>query len=635
MHSLSYVVEKYILLRGSLFLVAPWVEIRGGPKPKTSHYSDIYEWGETLNCQFRIVWSTNWVMHLVNPRWEQHVGDTQKAIHANTGCCKEYILLFLCFTFSSILFLYRVSAQPANFSPSIMKATETCSNTKPSSTTNRPTTRPWIALKHFFALLLLITLILLPMYMISFQQTSKYAKTPSQLEIKRPILPNLTGILTFSEIKPMAKYLIHGPESVDIGPSKTFPVPIVKTARKKLLDYISWHAKQMSCIREEVCFNKHRGDFNIMIWKCRKSSKSPCTDIGASFRGIVSSFIIAVLTEKVFLIHWSTHPYPYSFISAVAPGAIDWRVPPHVEMDSQNWGIMRESKYPKLLWIKCPPDHECRTRLNSGKQLNSSSVMTALNMSHEDSYNTMKSFPNITIVSTGSFLNDLLQHPLWLQKISTNKDPAVKENGFHSQRTLLRTLFKPSPITEVVMRYVLRHSAKQNGYLSIHIRGTCTTLSRFKTMVSYCPTMAKDILDCVTSREEKPKFIFVSSPSFALKNAIGEASLRYGIEVMHLDRRSIDNRNMFGNTILRRGYQNSMAWVSFIYSFADFFALAKGTTILSDESPFSEQAGLISKTNKIHVFHPHSQNRSLCRQTWQGSSYTMHPIIQCGFTSSW
>lgn len=497
-----------------------------------------------------------------------------------------------------------------------MTPNEKCSPIIPCSKSSRPTTRPWYALKHFAALIMLISFILLPMSTISYTRRNKYIKIPSHFDIKKPILPNLTDVLTFSEIKPMARYLAFGPETSEIDPSKTFPLPIVKSAGK-LLEYFHWHGRQMSCIREERCFEKHKRNIKIMIWKCRKSSLSTCSGVGPSFSGILYSLVIAMLTQHVFLIEWSTHPYPYSFVSAVAPGAIDWRVPAHLERDSQHWGILKGLKYPEVLWIKCPPGHECKPQWNPSKHMNSTSNITItnslLNMTQEDSYNALKDFRKLFIISTGSFSDHLLQQPFWLKKYSSNQKKAANEIVFETKRNLLRALFKPSPITQLVMKYVVGHAARKNGYLSVHTRTPCTGLRRLKSMVSYCPTMATRILNCILDHEKKPKFIFVSSTSAALKKAIEEASSRYGSQVIHLDRRSLDTRMTIGHHILGRGYQNSMTWVSFIYTFADFFALANGTKVFFDGSSFSEQASLISNTKTSNIFNVHSRNKSLCR----------------------
>lgn len=428
-------------------------------------------------------------------------------------------------------------------------------------------------------------------------------------------LQNILRTLSYSELKKIAHYFAFGPDVSKIHPANTFPVGI-ENAPQKLLQYIHWHRVQMECIRNEFCYRQTKDKFQIIVWKCPKyTRRSSCSGTGDRFRGIISSLVIAMLAQHVFLLSWPDKPYP--FISVVSPGAIDWRVPPHIDVESQEWGVLKESKYPNLVWLKCPPKLSCHDKNNSMGSAKSPSgnAIKSVRVTQDAAYKELNRVRKLVIVTTGTYGDTLCQSAKWKDQYGPYNKTIVKNLSFHVRRILFRALFKPSPLTEAIIRYFIGPNAARAGYFSIHAR-TGIDLGeknlRFdKFAKSPSQVMANDILQCALERGPRPRYIFFSSDSSALKRDFREISSKYNIQVLssYLPAVHIARYSTAGNA----PYDSIETWFSFINIFADFFALANATEILSNYSQFSGQARIMSRTALFRFF-SYALNKTICNE---------------------
>lgn len=441
--------------------------------------------------------------------------------------------------------------------------------------------------------------------------------------INTPLLLHaLFDMFSYTDLKRIAHYLALGPAISDIRPTNTFPVSIVADAPREILEYIQWHADQMTCIRDEECYRRSKDKVQIMVWKCPKFKSYSCSGGGDRFRGMVSSLIIAMLAKHVFLLSWPAHPYP--FITAVAPGAIDWRVPPHVERDSHKWGVLKETKFPVLDWHRCPPKFFCvnKTSLMSPttlKGMNKNNVLRRLRITIDDAYDDLNRVGRLIITTTGTYGNILCTTSRWAQKYGSynnnnNNRTTIKNISFYVRRILFRVLFKPSPITQALMHNFIGSNAGKQGYLSVHARtgiDVHENIARFKHFrKSHSHLMARNILQCVVDHGLTPKYIYFSSDSIALKTEFRQvAASTYNIQVVHSDLPAFHIARY-----VKLPYTDTVAkWFAFINIFVDFFALVNGTDILSNYSQFSGQARIMS-TSCVFRFFSDFLNKTVCNE---------------------
>lgn len=435
---------------------------------------------------------------------------------------------------------------------------------------------------------------------------SQLNKHPSQSQF---FLQNILRTLSYSELKNIAHYFAFGPDVSKIHPANTFPISI-EDAPQNILHYFHWHRAQMQCIRDEPCYRRNKDKFHIIIWKCPKySSRSSCSGAGDRFRGILSSLVIAMLAKHVFLVSWPTKPYP--FISVVSPGAIDWRVPLHIHSESDGWGVMKESKYPELIWQNCPPNFSCHGNRNSS----SGNSISSLRLSHDGAYKELNRVSKLVIATTGTYGDTLCQTARWKTQYGPYNVTTVRNLSFHVRRILFRALFKPSPVTQAIIRYFVGPKAAKEGYLSIHAR-TGIDLGeknlRFdKFAKSPSQVMANDIFQCALGHRPRPRYIFISSDSNVLKRDFQKMSSKYNIQVLssnlpavHIARYSTARNAPFGSI---------ETWFSFINIFVDFFALANATEVLSNYSQFSGQARIMSRTALFRFF-SYAVNKTICNE---------------------
>lgn len=314
-----------------------------------------------------------------------------------------------------------------------------------------------------------------------------------------------TGIGNISSSQGLSRSLvdtINKAKNNTLSPNDTFPSPVHgHPVYLALQPYLSWHAAQLKCVHDPRCFYSgtvaHKGtntEHNrtqpqpprILLWMCPRSNRRACHGLGDRFRGIVSAFAYAILTQRVFLIHWPDNPH--ALTTAVIPGIVDWRVPSHMflpindEYDYINvpdgninistWPRIETTTYPVMKWVQEPTgymlldekqssnEHQAMnsnrnksTHTSVGQremQHNPSSKLKALtrytDISEMHIVALLDSLSHLVMQSRGTFSPSMYRHPVWQSRFPSLRKWTSRQ-GYHINRIMLRVLFKPSPVT--------------------------------------------------------------------------------------------------------------------------------------------------------------------------------------------
>lgn len=389
-------------------------------------------------------------------------------------------------------------------------------------------------------------------------------------------------------------YIKHGPSVSTINRNSTFPLPLHEIPT--FLDgYITWHEKGMVCLRNPSCFPSNRSSLRLLVWQCPAGSLKRCEGLGDRMRGIVSSLAIAMMTGRMFLLMWPDNPYP--FLHAVAPGAIDWRVPTHLLKAIREYPIINSGKFTLAMWEKCPAGYQC---IHNAKW--QQDILPKTMFSDDDeTYQILSGddIKNVVMWSRWAHSKELYGRKEWKRH---RKDKVFEPYDVLIDRVLLRTLFRPSIITRRIMAHFIPALAQQKGYVSIHARtgqdvGESFT-SRFHLMRKATPrTLAERFMECVV-RAGIPRdmhVVFVSD-SLPLKISFASLAKKYGrnatfsrIRAMH-----VAHKHHGGGRKHYFRLFTDYKWTMFINTFAEFFAISNGTMIIASTSEFSRLAYLLS-----------------------------------------
>lgn len=339
----------------------------------------------------------------------------------------------------------------------------------------------------------------------------------------------------------------------------------------------------------------------IMMWRCEK--EEGCRGIGDRFRGMIYTLSLCMVTSHVFLLQWPSKPFP--FLHAVSPSALDWRVPPHVLRDTENWAIARTYGVGIVSWLKCPEKFICIHRnkyIQQPKSRNETVLPITMLWERNDSYKLLSQpgLGNVQISSVYDLSKKMYARHEWARH--TNNTNAVIDSSyiFHMDRHLLRCLIRPSPVTRHILRHLIHPEALRKGYLTVHARtglesGEGST-ERFYSMVYLNTTiLAKRFMACFSA--ERGQYISFVSDSRPLKSAFVKLATERGFNVMV----SGVSATHVG---LRQGYNNYSTnvldmikderWQKFLNVFVEFFAIANSTKVVCNKSEFSRLGHILS-----------------------------------------
>lgn len=431
--------------------------------------------------------------------------------------------------------------------------------------------------------------------------------------------------LSKQEIIDVNTYLTNGPELATIGPNFTFPVPL-NNSPAGFLSYLSWHARQMNCLRNETCYKRRKARIKIILWHCPNDLVGACQGIGDRMRGIVTTLALAMMTKRVFLLLWPDNPFPFSY--AVSPSALDWRVPKHIEEDRAKWGKAEDQRYPFIRWIKCPLSYTCihdfETRTASRPKR---ALPFVINITSPQLLSNLSQIGNFMIHSTGTYSMKFFSRQEWKREFPDHQFQSPPVHGFFLNRLLIRALFKPSPVVKHIISGLIPKHALEPGYFAVHIRTGVDTreywLKRFRPLNNISLHVLSDriINCCVQVGLRNHPYVFFASDSVALKIAFAHTAQKRNISVMystiaaqHTAYRSHDK--LISN--INNGFTHFLTnpedeWLGFINIFVEFFGLANATSKLSTASEFSRMAHLLSDAKTVKHFNYSLNSRyNLC-----------------------
>lgn len=425
------------------------------------------------------------------------------------------------------------------------------------------------------------------------------------------------------------RYLRYGISESSIGIKFTYPSAL-RNPPQFINEYVKWHAEQMKCIRSYACYIRNKTSLKIMLWECPTRQRVACRGIGDRFRGMITVLTIAMMTGNVFLLQWPRKPFPFSH--AVSPGAIDWRVPPHVENDKCNWAVAENLRTRSIRWLNCPPPNVCGTSNNKTGLKKKTGNWRIMFMDNNNTYAMLSqvNIGNVRISSVTNYSNLLFNRDEWKRFTKDGNDGHFNSSYvFNNERLLLRCLIRPSPIVERIIQFYVPNRALQNGYVAVHARTGLETGEtsdfRFRAMKEMAiRDIAKRFMACV---DIKPGgYIMFASDSTPLKAAFAQVAGAHDMRTIfstikgsHVGLNKVENEHNNDVSELVETYK----WKKFLNVFVEFFVIANGTEMISNKSEFSRLAHLLSDAGiKGKKTFNASSERSSCRKRKPASKIT-------------
>lgn len=356
-------------------------------------------------------------------------------------------------------------------------------------------------------------------------------------------------------------------------------------SQSSLSQYILWHRSMLSCLQHVSCLKNPP----ILLWKCPHLDLQLCSGTGDRFRGIISMLAFAMLTKRLFLLDWPSHPVRFHHL--IVPASIDWRVPQSVR--HSHWPILLDEsffKYGFFVWHNVSGDFLNNVELNT----NDSSVMSNTSIYSprfsKKLWPFLNQIPHLTVFSRAPTTRWILRDPEWKKKYPDLDATRLSERRI--QRMLLQAMFKPSKVIEATLESLI-YSNSKSGYISIHARTGQdfgeNNLKRFSKQLKN-EEIAERLLSCASSQMGKTKLpIYFASDSVALKRAVVNISRLKQLEVYYS---SIPGYHIvLGNGMRSETRKDDSDVVSgYIGIFVDFFGLAGGRKVISTKSEFSRLA---------------------------------------------
>lgn len=324
-----------------------------------------------------------------------------------------------------------------------------------------------------------------------------------------------------------------------LSPDTTYPSPVSRlhafVATPFMRDYLRIHAAAMCCFRNASCYRSSKAASvhpPLLVWACPARR---CKGTGDRLRGILSALSVAVLSRRVFLVDWPDQPFP--LVHAVAPGALDWRMPPHVHADvhqdnsndkaddnttgsnsssskaSKNsqrkarakWGRLDDHWYPVFKWSVCPGLYTCLNESSSasktkmkGKESDDEEKKEGIHIISEtfnvsNIASVLQSInAHVVLPTHGTYSSRLYRLPEWRARVAsasrsnhTGAKPKKRHVGpspLDMHRMLLRVLFRPSPVTAVLLRDVVPYTDVPSPKTKVQLWGKKHTINDEKAM---------------------------------------------------------------------------------------------------------------------------------------------------------
>lgn len=370
--------------------------------------------------------------------------------------------------------------------------------------------------------------------------------------------------------------------------------------------YIKWHAEMRNCLALSTCVQYPK----ILLWRCKDGLGSLCWGTGDRLRGISSSLVLAMMTNRLFLLEWPDQPFP--FLEAVIPSQIDWTVPD--VLNYSTWPTSNDHKWPLFRWESCPLGYTCIGNTMNSSSLNNSKPMIHkhLNLSESETYGVLRTVPNFVLHSRSlnSFRNRLIARPEWTNVFEDFT--MVHMSQFSVNRFLIKSLFQPSTRVLSILHDIIPDEARRQGYISIHVRtGEDVgeqSLQRFAGFQKDRNELGMRFLSCAfSSGLKKGGRIFLASDSWKLKSTIVNQALHNNISILFTEQSakhvaSFDVKHPSNKTKdIWNEKEESSEWKIFLNIFVEFFGLAGGKMMIGNRSEFSRLAFLIGDARKRRI----------------------------------
>eukprot|EP00177_Eucheuma_denticulatum_P008357 GFKZ01015205.1.p1 GENE.GFKZ01015205.1~~GFKZ01015205.1.p1 ORF type:complete len:513 (-),score=23.86 GFKZ01015205.1:116-1495(-) len=377
-------------------------------------------------------------------------------------------------------------------------------------------------------------------------------------------------------------------------------LPLSPAAIPSLAAYLRAHHATYRCLENAACLTPPQ---NVLIWRCPSPDPLSCAGLGDRFRGILFSFLLAIATNRTFLLDWPAAPYPLH--SALHPRHLNWFPP------SELLASMRERPPPHLPWFLCQPPRECTEGGHMPHTAHLPMPVPAggedkggeVDLARADLPTVLAEFPVLTI-ATRLKLSAL---PLFLSnphvtprmpRMPATDSPLFARSLLRLQRELFRVLFRPAP--DLASQLEAKVFGAGVPYVGIHARTGVdvgeTRDPRFQYLAEKENRTAKLLLRCARKVGAGGR-VYVASDSQRLKQQVREMGGGMGVEVRCLEDRALH----FGIRSGVREAKGTEGCDRFLSVFVDLMALAGGEGMVITGSGFANAAFLMGNVGALAV----------------------------------
>lgn len=352
---------------------------------------------------------------------------------------------------------------------------------------------------------------------------------------------------------------------------------------ESLSRYIIWHSEN----RKLFVKNSSLSHPEVLVWGCPNNQFSSCAGIGNRIRSIQFSFLLAIITRRLFFINWPDFPAP--LLEGLVPSLVDWRLPKNVNIDDVPTILHNES--PKFRWLKCPQNEMASTQRETCQN-----GSTLVDMRKTDFRIWFQNIPVLSVVGRASeYSVRMLVNNNATMYNYTDLSTFISE--FRLLRLLVQFLFQPSKQTNILLDMTVPPEWKDE-YFSFHIRvGDGTSEGndpRFANVVNKTE-IVEFFFGCAKSLGlHRMKRAYLATDSEEIKRKLIERATKLNIQVAYSKSTVIHVGRSEGKRL-----STAAAKSAFLNVFLDFFALARSKAILSNGSSFSRIAFLIGTGNDL------------------------------------
>ncbi|CAF1112277.1 unnamed protein product [Rotaria magnacalcarata] len=310
-----------------------------------------------------------------------------------------------------------------------------------------------------------------------------------------------------------------------------------------------------------------------ITYRCREW----CGGWGDRLRGITSTFILAVITQRRFYIDM---PYPCELTKFLIPNLYDWQL---IEYDKSNR---------KTLYIKATVDKQLKQKMY--EKISSTNFLIEWSQFDDISMETASDY--VTPVLANKYLQNIVR----LLNISS-----IESTQTRLFPLLYEILFRP---TDHVMTMVDQLLIKLNNNKSVKKQLICLhiRIGKNPTMIydeirTYRDTMVEDMIQFVDKNLtiNNNSMIFITSDSMKVNQDILDRynttnqSISIPGPIIHIDR-------------LSSLYSSDERCTGFLKVISDFYVLGECDTLIMARSGFSEWASrrryLIDQFNQLYLY---------------------------------